>query len=207
MKSGLGLVPADYAVFEIDGFDRRMAAILRQVRPKLVRIADELAPELGHKLSLELYPHVARHARRLVNPPPETWAAFGPSPRGYKRWGYLALCVSAAGLHARVAVKAEAESRPQMGAAVAAEATELAGNLKGVGLARYDRWNFRQMPAEVRPDAEFFRAVAETLARKTGGMDLGFGWRRVDAVRLDPRELLDAYRELAPLYRLLSMHA
>ena len=28
--------------------------------------------------------HVAKHARRSVNPPIDTWVAFAPNKRGYK---------------------------------------------------------------------------------------------------------------------------
>ncbi|MDI1744347.1 DUF1054 family protein, partial [Staphylococcus aureus] len=30
------------------------------------------------------YPHVAKHARRSVNPPKDTWVAFATNKRGYK---------------------------------------------------------------------------------------------------------------------------
>ena len=112
--AGLGFTPTDFAVFKIQGFSARMQEIYARVRPKLMRLGDELAPELARKLHLEFFPHVARHARRTLNPPPETWAAFGPSPKGYKRYGYLALCISGAGLHARMVVKAEADRRPEI---------------------------------------------------------------------------------------------
>ena len=112
--AGLGFTPTDFAVFKIQGFSARMQEIYARVRPKLMRLGDELAPELARKLHLEFFPHVARHARRTLNPPPETWAAFGQSPKGYKRYGYLALCISGAGLHARMVVKAEADRRPEI---------------------------------------------------------------------------------------------
>src|SRR5882724_2511759 len=112
--AGLGFTPTDFAVFKIEGFSARMQEIYARVRPKLMRLGDELAPVLARRLHLEFFPHVARHARRSVNPPPETWAAFGPSPKGYKRYGYLALCISGVGLHARCVVKSEADNRPAM---------------------------------------------------------------------------------------------
>ncbi|MGH7839169.1 MAG: DUF1054 family protein, partial [Candidatus Binataceae bacterium] len=110
----LGFTAIDFAVFKVEGFNERMQQIYAHVRPKLIRLGDELAPELARKTHMEFFPHVARHARRTVNPPPETWAAFGPSPRGYKRYGYLALCISGVGLHARAVVKSEADHRPAM---------------------------------------------------------------------------------------------
>src|SRR5699024_912271 len=32
----------------------------------------------------EFYPHVAKHARRTVNPSTDSWVAFAPAKRGYK---------------------------------------------------------------------------------------------------------------------------
>lgn len=203
--AGLGFTPADFAVFKIEGFSARMQEIYARLRPKLRRLGDELAPELTRKLRLEFFPHVARHARRTVNPPPETWAAFGPSPKGYKRYGYLALCVSGAGLHARMVVKSEADRRPEMARRLASNAAELAQSLRGTGVARYEQWGFNGLPAETAADDGLFIALAEKLGRKTGAMDLGFGWNVRDALRLDRAELLDAYRELEPVYRIVTV--
>ncbi len=201
--AGLGFTPTDFAVFKVEGFSERMQQIYARVRPRLMRLGAELAPELARKLHLEFFPHVARHARRTVNPPPETWAAFGPSPRGYKRYGYLALCISGAGLHARVVVKSEADRRPEMARGLRGNAAQLAKSLRGTGVARYEKWNFKSLPAEMPAGDELFAMLAEGLSKKTGGMDLGFGWSVRDALRLDRAELLDAYRELEPVYRIV----
>jgi|SRR5690348_15219186 uncharacterized protein YktB (UPF0637 family) len=200
----LGFTPADFAVFNVKDFSARMQELYARVRPKLTRLGDELAPELARKLRLEFHPHVARHARRTVNAPSETWAAFGPSPRGYKRHGYLALCISGAGLHARMVVKPEAEGRPEMAQGLLSDAARLVRSLRGTRIARYEKWDFHSLPAQLPADEALFAALAEELSRKTGGMDLGFGWNVRDALRLDRAELLDAYRELEPVYRIVS---
>ena len=31
-----------------------------------------------------MYPHIAKHARRTINPPNDTWISFSSNPRGYK---------------------------------------------------------------------------------------------------------------------------
>ena len=80
----LGFTSPSFKVFEVTGFNARMHQLYAHVRPRLVRLGDDLAPELARILHLEFFPHVAKHARRTVNPPPETWAAFGPSAR-YRR--------------------------------------------------------------------------------------------------------------------------
>jgi uncharacterized protein YktB (UPF0637 family) len=199
----LGFTPADFEVFSVEGFNERMQQIYAHVRPKLLRLGDELAPEIARRLHLEFFPHVARHARRTVNPPPETWAAFGPSPKGYKRFGYLALCISGAGIHARAVVKSEADMRPEMGRLLKARGAQLAKAFNGTGIARYDKWDFRQMPEEVAAEADFFSILGQSLEKKSGGIDVGFGWKVRDALRLDREELIDAFRELEPLYRVL----
>jgi uncharacterized protein YktB (UPF0637 family) len=202
--AGLGFTPTDFAVFKVAGFSARMQEIYTRVRPRLVKLGNELAPELARKFHLEFFPHVARHARRTVNPPPETWAAFGPSPKGYKRYGYLALCISGAGLHARMVVKSEADGRVEMARGLKSHAAQLAKSLRGTRVALYNNWDFNALPAKTAADDELFAALAEGLGKKTGALDLGFGWTVRDALRLDRAELLDAYRELEPVYRIIS---
>src|SRR5271170_966269 len=138
----LSFTTVDFGVFKVEGFSDRMQQIYEHVRPKLIRLGDELAPELARRLHMEFFPHVAKHARRTVNPPPETWAAFGPSPKGYKRYGYLALCISGAGLHARIVVKAEADRRPEMARGLKAHSAALVKAFAGTRIARYENWDF-----------------------------------------------------------------
>jgi hypothetical protein len=199
----LGFTRDDFGVFRIEDFSARMNEIYARVRPRLIRLGAQLAPELGRKLHLEFFAHIAKHAHRTVNPPPETWAAFGPSPKGYKRYGYLALCVSGAGLHARAVVKSEVDGRAQMADQIAARAGDLEKSWRGIRFGRYDDWDFGTLPEEVPANAELLTTLSTSLRKRTGGIDLGFGWPPTQAARLDRAELLDAFRELEPLYRIL----
>jgi uncharacterized protein YktB (UPF0637 family) len=180
-----------------------MQQIYAHVRPKLLRLGDELTPQLARMLHMEFFPHVAKHMRRTVNPPPETWAAFGPSPRGYKRYGYLALCVSGAGIHARVVVKPEADKRQQMARNLYSQTEQLVEDFRGTRLARYDTWDFHNRPTAEVAEAGWFSALAGTLDKKSGGVDIGFGWNFRESLRLERDELLEAFRELEPLYQVL----
>ncbi len=203
----LGFTRADFGVFKVEGFDDRMQQIYARVRPRLLRLGGELAPELARTLHMEFFPHVARHARRTVNPPPETWAAFGPSPRGYKRYGYLALCISGSGIHARAVVKSEADRRPEMARGIEKKAGALSRSFRAAPLARYDRWDFAQLPRREAISDEFWSEVAQRLTKKTGALDVGFGWSVDEALRVDRAEVLEAFRELEPLYRILRSAA
>ncbi|MGH7321448.1 MAG: DUF1054 family protein [Candidatus Rokuibacteriota bacterium] len=84
----------DFEVFDIRGFAERMAAIRTQIRPKLERLGLSLVPPLARVAQVEVFPHVARHARRTVNPPDDTWVAFGPDRRGYKKAQHFKVAVS-----------------------------------------------------------------------------------------------------------------
>ena len=199
----LGFSRGDFEVFAIEGFSARMAKIYERIRPRLIRLGAEMAPELSRKLHMEFFPHVAKHMRRTVNPPAETWAAFGPSPRGYKRYGYLALCISGVGIHARAVVKSEADKRPEMGRLIKSKSAALEKSFRGSKIQQYKNWDCRILPDSSAAGRDFFDGLGDALAKKTGGIDVGFGWPVRDALTVDRAEVLDAFRELEPLYRVL----
>jgi uncharacterized protein YktB (UPF0637 family) len=79
-----GFEDRDFQVFEIDGLEARMDALIERVRPKLHQLGDTLSHSLAELCGEEMFTHVARHARRTVNPPNDTWVAFANNKRGYK---------------------------------------------------------------------------------------------------------------------------
>ena len=80
----IGFNHSDFDVFSIDGLEPRMDALISRIRPKLDTLGFHFAPTLSSLLGEEMYPHVAKHARRTINPPNDTWVAFSNSKRGYK---------------------------------------------------------------------------------------------------------------------------
>jgi uncharacterized protein YktB (UPF0637 family) len=84
----------DFKIFDIPGFSERMAAIAGKVRPKLTAIGNDLAPQLSGLVDQPLFVHVAKHARRTVNPPDDTWAALCRNPRGYKKHVHFKVAIS-----------------------------------------------------------------------------------------------------------------
>jgi uncharacterized protein YktB (UPF0637 family) len=199
----LGFSRGDFEAFSIAGFSARMQKVFELVTPRLNRLGLELAPELSRRLRVELFPHAAQHRQRTSSPPGETWIAWGPSPAGYKRYGYLALFISGAGVHVRLVVKSEAARRDAMATALAAGSAELEKAFRGTRIQHYENWNFQKPPALVPAARDFFLSLADALTRKTGGIDVGFGWTARDALRLDRAEVLDAFSELEPLYRII----
>lgn len=74
----------DFEIFQINGLEQRMDALISLVRPKFHTLGENFSTYFSSKLGEEFYPHVAKHARRTVNPPKDSWVAFSPYKRGYK---------------------------------------------------------------------------------------------------------------------------
>lgn len=80
-----GFTQNDFNTFTIEGLDERMEAIQTRIQPKFKELGAELVDYLAAQLGNEVYLHIARHARRTVNPPNDTWLAIADNKRGYKK--------------------------------------------------------------------------------------------------------------------------
>ncbi|MFI8706351.1 YktB family protein [Bacillus sp. NPDC077411] len=74
----------DFTVFSVDGLEERMAAIKTNIHPKLEALGEQISHFLTNETGEPFFYHVAKHARRKVNPPNDTWVAFSTNKRGYK---------------------------------------------------------------------------------------------------------------------------
>ncbi|TAA72121.1 YktB family protein [Planococcus salinarum] len=73
-----------FKVFETPGLEARMSALIEKVRPKFEELGTQYSAYFSGKTGEEYHPHVAKHMRRTVNPPNDSWVAFAPHKRGYK---------------------------------------------------------------------------------------------------------------------------
>lgn len=80
-----GFDQLDFDTFKIDGLEERMDAIKSRIQPKFKVIGQELTTHLSAELGDEMFLHIAKHARRSVNPPKDTWLAVAENKRGYKK--------------------------------------------------------------------------------------------------------------------------
>jgi uncharacterized protein YktB (UPF0637 family) len=86
-----GFTKSDFDVFTIDGLEERMKAIQTQIQPTFKQLGDLLTNDLSILLGNEMYLHIAKHARRKVNPPKDTWMAICHDKRGYKKHPHFQL--------------------------------------------------------------------------------------------------------------------
>lgn len=80
-----GFKESDFTTFQLDGLEERMKAIQDRIQPKFESIGEEIKDDLASNVGHEMFLHIARHARRKVNPPSDTWSAYCHDKRGYKK--------------------------------------------------------------------------------------------------------------------------
>jgi uncharacterized protein YktB (UPF0637 family) len=206
--AGLGIGPEEFALFRIPDPDERAKALDGRVAPALAAVADELVGGLSRIAGVPLLVHPGKLARRKGVAPEEIFVAFCTGEKGYRVVPYLAVAVTRAQLHARVAVRASADRGGAMRRALEREAPNLARKGKPFRKLRsYLRWDYEDLP-EIAPahSAAFWLELAEHLALERAGnglVDVGVAWPSEEARSLAIGDVLGAFRDLAPLYKLL----
>ncbi len=199
----------DFKVFEVDGFAPRMTEIRTRIRPKLEAFGHSLAPSIARTVAAEVFAHVAKHARRTVNPPDDTWVAFGPDARGYKKHPHFKVAVSRNVVRFLFEVGPEHADKTRWAAAWKKNAVSLGPVLRRVkGLAWFKNEHDAEPAAELSglsPDS--FADLADELTRtRDGQIVLGRPVPAQEAARWTEAQYRDAalatFRALAPLYRL-----
>ena len=201
--------PADFKVFEVKGFEARMAQIRERVRPKLEGLGQQLTPAIARATATETYAHVAKHARRTVNAPEDTWVAFGPDARGYKKHPHFKLAVSRNAVRFLFEIGPEHAEKRRWVAAWRKSAAKLGPVLGHVsGLA----WFANEHDEEPRVwlsdlEADAFATLADDLTRRRDGQVVfGTAVNATEAGHWSDAEYrgaaLATFRALAPLYRL-----
>jgi len=200
---------ADFKIFEVNGFQARMSKIRERLRPKLEALGNRLAPELQRTTGEATYAHVARHARRTVNPPDDTWVAFAGDARGYKKHCHFKVAVSGHGVRFLFEVGPEHADKKRWAAAWKKNAPKVGPVLRRVkGLAWFKNEHDNDPAAPLGDlSAEQMGALADELLRTRDGQ-LVFG-RVVSAAEAERwteaqyrAAALETFRALAPLYRL-----
>lgn len=190
----------DLKVFNIPGFKERMAALKSQIRPKLETLGEELGPLLMNAFKQEFFPHTAKHLRRTVNPPDETWVALGPQSRGYKATIYFAFCIGKSGTQARVVMKDESSTRPALGDNLISNRnffTRHAADFKG--LSDYTRRDKEYAPQKIAALEPFLTEAGQRLKDlKSALFDVGVELKPLNANLA--QEVLKAFDRLYPFY-------
>src|SRR5439155_260468 len=195
----LAFVTGDFKVFDVEGFRPRMAELRSRVRPKLEVLGKSLAPAVSRSLGGEVFAHVAKHARRTVNPPDDTWVAFSPDARGYKKHCHFKVAVSRHCVRFLFEVGPEHAEKKRWSAAWKKNAPKLAPVLRRVkSLAWFKNEHDEELAArlaDLTPEA-ISELADELLRTRDGQLLIGRPLSWAEAMRLADRKR-DHYVRLA----------
>lgn len=197
-----GFTEQDFDVFATDGLDARMNAIKTRIWPKFEAIGETLAPTLSALTGEEIYPHIARHARRKVNPPDNTWIAFAANKRGYKKWPHFQIGLWEDYLFIWFAVIDEAQNKPTI-----AEVFDNHRKDIQTMIPNHYVWSKNHMTpnATAHSDADIPQMIKRLKNVKKSEMLCGQNIKRNDAILTDGdklrNEMENTFKTVLPLYQ------
>jgi hypothetical protein len=212
--AGLGIGPDDFAIFAIGDPDDRARAIDAVLVPKLGRVAAALADGISRIVAATLQIHAVPPQRRRDLAPGDAVVVFaacspGSLDRPWTRLPFVAFGASRAHLHARVGARVAADPDGALRRALAREAPNLARKGKPFRKLRpFMSWDGEDLPeVGAAHSAAFWQELAAELAPSGAGVDVGIAWSAEEARSLAVGDVLGAYRDLAPIYKLLATAA
>lgn len=144
MSTFTGFTQEAFDVFTIDGLDARMEKIKSVIRPTFEILGHHFAPSLSALTGDEMFTHIAKHARRTVNPPKDTWVAFAADKRGYKKHPHFQIGLWGTHLFIWYAVIYESPAKEQIAEQLEAEIDNIMSFVPG---------NFHWSPDHTQPES------------------------------------------------------
>ncbi|MBT2687870.1 DUF1054 domain-containing protein [Bacillus sp. ISL-47] len=201
-----GFTNEDFNVFEIDGLDDRMEALKSTIRPKLEELGQHFAPSLSALSGDEMFPHVAKHARRTKNPPKDTWVAFASNSRGYKMLPHFQIGLWETHVFIWFAVIYEAPSKEAIGKAFEDSLDKLYKEVPKDYV-----WSVDHTKPSVHPHSQLSKDELQSMfvrlqTVKKAEILCGINIPREEAVSMSPDQFIEkadsVFRNLLPLYKM-----
>jgi len=201
-----GFKQEDFQVFSISGLEDRMTAIQEQIRPKLDYLGDHFAPTLSALTGTEMFYHVAKHARRSVNPPDDTWVAFANNKRGYKKHPHFQIGLWETHVFVWFAMIYEAPNKVDFGKKVEENADKIRSLIPGHFVWSGDHTKPDASPFSSMSQDEFIALSERVQNVKKAELLCGLHLDRDTAVKLNGDEFIQevnsAFETLLPLYKM-----
>ncbi|KKB41959.1 YktB family protein [Bacillus thermotolerans] len=201
-----GFTQTDFNVFSIPGLDSRMEALKTSIRPKLESLGSYFSEELSVLTGEEMFPHVAKHARRTVNPPNDTWVAFSNNKRGYKQHPHFQIGLWESHLFIWYAVIYEAPNKAAVGASLADNLSYIRKNIPGDFVWSVDHTKPDAVKMKELSDDQLIHWFERLQSVKKSEILCGCHLPREEAVQLSGADLInlfqDVFVKLVPIYQM-----
>lgn len=197
-----GFEEKDFATFNIDGLSERMEAIQNRIQPKFKKIGTVLTDDVSAMAGSEMHLHIARHARRTVNPPNDTWMAIAGNKRGYKKHPHFQVGLWDDHLFIWLAFIYELPEKTNIAKNFLNHQEEITALPEGFVVSL----DHMQKKSQLLHDMDLEAALKRFRDVKKAEFLIGKQIDKQDAVLEDGEKLLelirDTYEKLMPLYRL-----
>ncbi|HZG70877.1 MAG TPA: DUF1054 domain-containing protein [Chondromyces sp.] len=200
-----GFTNDDFQVFQIEGLDARMEALKTLIRPKLEELGRHFSPTLSVLTGDEMFPHVAKHARRTINPPNDTWVAFANNKRGYKKYPHFQIGLWETHLFIWYAVIYEAPNKDHIGKTFESKFRQIRDIIPRDFVWSSDHTKPFASRMDGLTDDELLNLFQRLQSVKKAEILCGFHISREEAVKLSGSDLIekihDVFVKLVPLYK------
>jgi len=203
-----GFSKSDFEVFSIDGLENRMDALITHIRPKLDALGEHFAPTLSVMSGQEIFAHVAKHARRKVNPPNDTWVAFANNSRGYKMLPHFQIGLWGSHVFIWFAMIYEAPQKTEYGKILQSNVNQIFHDIPKDFV-----WSIDHMKPDVLKHAELTKEeLIDMFVRlqtiKKAEILCGYQIPREEAIKMSGQQLIDqiqhVFTQVFPLYKLVQ---
>ncbi|MGD6818394.1 YktB family protein [Metabacillus sp. 84] len=201
-----GFEAEDFEVFAVNGLEERMEMLVETVRPKLEALGVHFSAMLSQLTGEEMFPHVAKHARRSVNPPNDTWVAFASSKRGYKMLPHFQIGLWETHVFIWFAMIYEAPGKEAFGKAAEKKIPTIVKQIPGHYVWSDDHTKPGASPQEELGKAGLKKMAERLQSVKKAEMLCGVHINRQEAEAMSGEEMItrieQSFQTLLPLYQL-----
>jgi uncharacterized protein YktB (UPF0637 family) len=201
-----GFTNEDFDVFSIDGLEARMGALKEVIRPKLDYLGEYFSSNLSVLTGDEMFVHVARHARRTVNPPKDTWVAFANNARGYKMLPHFQIGLWQTHLFIWFAVIYESPQKENIGARFTKKLTKIYKETPKDFVWSNDHTKPETIKHGQLSKGELLTYFEHLQHVKKAELLCGFTIDREKAIQLGSdgllRQIDEVFNQVAPLYKI-----
>lgn len=206
-----GFHDKDFDVFAVPGLTERMDALKAHVRPKLEELGKYFAEFLAPRVGEEIFAHVAKHARRTINPPDDTWVAFSTNARGYKQHPHFQIGLWQTHAFVTFGYIYEATGKVAFGQQLQHEAAQIHRQLPGDFVWIPDHTSPESIPASEVGVPEIERFAKRLREVKRAELLVGARFDRTEVTAWTGSEFVTrteaVMEQLLPLYRLTTANS
>lgn len=201
-----GFTMQDFKVFEIEGLEPRMHALIETVRPKLHRLGDQFSGFLSKQCGEQMFPHVAKHARRTINPPNDTWVAYANNKRGYKAYPHFQIGLWSSHVFVQFAIIYECPNKADFADRALSEIDSVRRSVPNGYVWSKDHMVPEGLPHQSLSDEELSELFARLKNVKAAELTCGIHIQRDEALRMDGEAFVrlaeQTFEKLLPLYKM-----